>query len=422
MDLRPFGLQITLRPNMDLESFLQKEYIQTGSYSRSRGIFEFPTGRYNVGVKLGEGTYGKSFQAIHETNNQVFAVKVIDLEDRSIFKYGTDSAIRLTMIQSIINIILEQESADEPAGPYVPRFFEIALDTQRNYMLLRTERLHDNLWNRYKASTAEENDLVIPQTLAHTAHILDFFFKRLRYNHRDFKPDNVMYTYSLDGQFNIKIIDFGFNCLTWKGIEIKGAEYFKDVYECYLPSRDLTQFIYFLLDYRNGIQLSPRLKKILEHIITFPVGNTICNMIIGCRAYGMNMNDWYDSYDFLNNPKIKNPNAYPEKIRQKMMDVLGLQTVKSVSPIRSIAEHKIPGLEHCPPEQILNPRTRLCVQRNSSVGKKLLKFTRRYKHPLLSNKRRPTAKLKPCGRGRTRNPYTRRCIKQRPTKIPSSEK
>lgn len=416
MNLAPFGLKFTLSPNMNLESFLMKDYIFDGSYSRSRGIFEFPSGRYNVGVKLGEGAYGKSFQAIHETNNQVFAVKVIDLENRSIFKYGVDTAVRLTAIQSIINIILEQESKNEPAGPYVPRFFEIAMDKQRNYMLLRTERLHDNLWNRYRASTAEENDLIVPQTLAHIAHILDFFFKRLRYNHRDFKPDNVMYTYSMDGQFNIKIIDFGFNCLTWKGIEIKGAEYFKDMHECYLPSRDLTQYIYFLLDRSNGIQLSMRLKKILEHLITFPIGNSLCNMLIGCRAYRMEINDWNDTYDFLNNPNVRNPNAVPEKIRAKMMDILGLQTAKRVSPILSIAEHRIPGLEHCPPEQILNPRTRLCVQRNSTIGKKLLKFTRRYKHPLLSNrKRRPTAKLRPCGPGRTRNPYTRRCIKTRPT-------
>lgn len=368
MDLHNKGIRVRLEKGMDLEPFLNKFHVNVGYFSKSRSMFELASGRYYADNFLGEGSYSTIVQAIHETDNTISTMKVISLRTNSI-----ENVIK----ECIIHCILEKESEKEIHGPFVPRFYEVAHDPIHNIMILRTERIQDILYYRYKASTAEENDIVIPRTLAHIAYILQFFYKRLQFNHRDCKPDNFLYNYSPEtGEFDLKLIDFTFSCLTWNGICIRAGDYFGPQEPCFHPSRDLTQFLYWLTT-NSSIHLTPTLKTTFRDLLTFPIGETECRLFAGCSAYGVTTRSWGQSYRFLNNLRILNKKTYAPAIQKLMMRMLGLHP----DGLTTIYSCQIPGLPHCSPEKVVNPKTRKCVRRNSPVGKELLKKSKQYSTP-----------------------------------------
>lgn len=396
---------------MNLEPFLKKEYIQKGSYSKSRGIIDFPSGRYDIGFELGGGSWGDVLFVSNEESNTISAVKILDIEK---YQKPFDEFIRLGIIQALINIILEEESKDQPNGPYVPEFYEIAFDAERNYILLRHERINETIYSRYTTSTAVENDKIIPRTVAHLAHILEFFNNRVQFNHRDLTVQNVMYNYLPSGEFDIKIIDFGFCCLNYYGTELKGREYFKDSYKCNVISRDLSFFLYQIYSSRSILK-SEKLLGVLEFLLTFQVQKKVCHLYENnCQAFNLKAHDFYSIYDFLNHAKVFNPKTTPQHVRQFMMELLGIQTSKKVSPIHSILQKKIPGLPFCPIFKVLNPKTRRCVNRDSTIGRKLLAQSKQYKLPNISEKSQKTQRhaLRRCKPNQTRNPFTRRCHKR----------
>jgi serine/threonine protein kinase len=368
MDLHSKGIHIRLEKGMDLDKYLTKFNVALGYFSKNRGLFELASGRYQADRFLGEGSYSTIVQAIHETNNTISTMKLIDLRDNT---------LQSVLKECIIHCILEKESEKEPHGPYVPRFYEVAFDPTHNIMILRTERIQDILYYRYKAGTAEENDVVIPRTLAHVAYILNFFYKRLRFNHRDCKPDNFLYNYSPEtGIFDLKLIDFTLSCLTWNGIQINAGNYFSPTDPCFHPSRDLTQFIYWLST-NTSIQLTPKLASTFRELLTFPLHSRVCRIFAGCSAYGSSFQTWGQSYGFLNNPRIRNKKTYTLAIKQLMMQMLGLRP----DGLASILSYRIPMLPHCPPEKVVNPKTRKCVHRDSRRGKELLKKSKQYSTP-----------------------------------------
>ncbi len=417
MDLRKKGLLLTLEKGMNIEPFLKEDYIQRGQFSHSRGIFEFPSGRYSTGIKLGSGGYGKVYFATDEVSNTVSAVKVLDFYEYEKYGWTLNGFIRLGMTQALINIILEEESREEPNGPYVPEFYEIAYDAERKYILLRFERILDTLKSRYMASTEKENEKIIPQTLAQIAYILEFFEKKLQYNHRDLKNDNIMYNYLPNGEFQVKIIDFGFSCLNYYGTILNSTEYFKEKQKCNLLSRDLSFLIYTIFS-ENRIRLSPKLRGVLEFLLTFPIDKNECKLYDEfCEINNMKYRiDIYTLYDILNNKEIVNMKTTPTHLRVFMMKLLGIKIPKNTSPLKSILSKKIPGLPYCPVFKVLNPKTRRCVHRNSHIGRKLLKESQKGPlYPFTDKKythRKRLRNMKPCRANQTRNPYTHRCHKR----------
>jgi serine/threonine protein kinase len=416
MDLRKKGLLFTLEKGMDIEPFLKEDYIQRGQFSYSRGIFEFPSGRYSTGIKLGSGGYGKVYFVTDELSNTVSAVKVLDFYEYEKWGWTIHGFLRLGITQALINIILEEESKDEPNGPYVPEFYEIAYDAERKYILLRFERILDTLRSRYIASTEKENEKIIPQTLAQISYILEFFEKRLQYNHRDLKNDNIMYNYLPSGEFQVKIIDFGFSCLNYYGTILNSTEYFTEKHKCHLLSRDLSFLIYTIFS-DTRIRMSPKLRGVLEFLLTFPIDNKECKLYDEfCEINNMRLRiDMNSLYDILNNKyiEIMNTKTTPTHLRVFMMRLLGIKVPKKTSPIKSILSKKIPGLPYCPVFKVLNPRTRRCVHRDSQIGRRILKESQKgLKYPFTDKKYTRRRNLKPCKPNQTRNPFTHRCHKR----------
>lgn len=409
MDLRKKGIFFILEKGMNVKPFLKKEYLARGSYSKSRGIFEFPSGIYDVGIETGAGGYGNVLLGTSQADNSVYAIKVLDIEN---FSTNESEFVYLAITQALINIVLEEESKDQLEGPFVPEFYEIAYDDTRKYILLRMKALNDTLYFRFNASSIKENDSIVPRTLAHVAHIMDFFQKRLKFNHRDLKPNNIMYSLTPTGQFQIRLIDFGWSCLNYYGTEIKGREYFDDTHNCNLQSRDLTFLIWCIYNWHQK-QLSAYLKKLMEYLLTFNADQQTCRLYLGCYAYKMTTYDRDTLYTFMNNPKIKNPKGIPHIVRTFMMNILGITDSKQKSPIHSIMAKRIHGLPYCAATKILNPKTRKCVGRGSLTGRNIIRISKRISSPSTHSKtRKHTATLKPCKSHQYRDPFTRRCKKR----------
>lgn len=363
MDLKPYGIQITLSKGMKLD--LQQKNIRVGYFSNHRSLLVLPSGRYSVGAFLGSGSYSTIYSVTHETTNMAYTVKLIPMK-----KTTFESVIR----EAIVHIILAKESANEKYGPYVPRFYEIAYDSYNNLMILRTENVQAILYDRFRAGTKEENDNIVPHAIAQIAHILEFFYKRLGFNHRDCKPNNILYNYDpTTGRLDIKMIDFGLSCLCWNGVDIHAGDRFGGA-ACYRPSRDLTQFLYATYTDKS-IPLSDRLGATMRDCLTFPVDGRLCRMYEGCHAYGNAMEVWAHTYRFMNDRRVENPHAVPKVIQRRMLEFLGLPKAGPVD------RRSIVGLPHCVPERVLNPKTRRCISRASAEGRKALRLSKRYSTP-----------------------------------------
>ena len=401
LPLESHGIYMTLRPGMDFEKELQGVKIKYGSFSRSQGRFELPSGVYTVGPLLGAGSFGETLQATHSTQNTVCAIKVLEMSKTR----DQHSFIVNTIKESIINIIMEKVSENEPNGPYVPRLYELAIDPQRNLLLIRQERLHGTLANMYDGSTKEQNDYNVPETLGDLAYVLHFFYKKLEFNHRDLKSDNVMYSLSKN-KAHIKLIDFGFSCLTWNGIQIAGTHFFPIETQCYVPSRDLTQFVYEVW-YSFRIRFSDKIQDLLKELLTFPTGSRMCKLFKGCSFRGVDAYGWGgELYTFLNLPDVKNPKAVPSAMYRRMSQYMGRGSPKKLTPLPPIRRTETGKLKACLPEQILNPKTRRCVKRSGAIGRKLM---------LESEMRSPspgtymTLRKPKCPSGKALNPKTKRC-------------
>jgi serine/threonine protein kinase len=427
LDLTPYGIRLTLSRKTRLEAELSSALLNKGSFSRSQAVFVLPSGTYSQGSFMGKGTYGESFQAIHSTENTVSLVKVIRLQQS-----GSEEFIKNTIKECIINILLERLSVDQPYGPYVPRFYEVAYDDVRGLVLIRMERLHGVLADLYNGSTPAQNNYNVLETLGDLSAILDFFYSRVQFNHRDLKSDNVMYNIVNVGgkdKIVIKLIDFGFSCLTWEGQRISGASYFPLKCHCYIPWRDLSQFVYEIYrSYKN--RFSPQIQAFLQDLQTFDVDGKTCRMYEGCNlGRKLTLTKWRDTYDFLNKRRIRNPKCIPEQLHRDILKLLGHKGKKTPTPLAPTARREPTAeIKKCLPEQVLNPKTRRCVRRDGAVGRKIIEATyRRTVSPASATRRqaratrrgrKATKDLKPCKAHQVRNPATRRC-RNKPKQIPA---
>jgi serine/threonine protein kinase len=405
LSLESRGIYMSLWKDMNFEKELESANVKYGSFSRSQGRFEFPSGDYTVGPLLGKGSYGETLQAVHTTENTVCAVKILDMKKtRNQYQF-----IRNTIKESVINILLEKASENEPTGPFVPRFYEMAIDPTRDLLLIRQERLHGTLADIYDASTKEQNDFTVPETLGDMAYVLNFFYKEFEFNHRDLKSDNVMYTFSSTNKPLVKLIDFGFSCLTWNGVKIAGTHYFPLEAKCFVPSRDLTQFIYEIW-YSFRSRFSNKIQQLLQELLTFPTGKRMCRLFEGCKYKGTDVRGWGgELYDFLNLPDVQNPQAVPSILYRRMSEYLGRGSPKKITPLPPIERTETGKVKRCLPEQILNPRTRRCVRRSGKLGRKLMIQTDQRSPSPRDFTFFPITRKRPCPSGKSRNPRTNRC-------------
>jgi hypothetical protein len=374
LDLTPYHVELIL--NKDSEELhtinYPDEIFESGSEHSS--YIRLGRDRYNIVKILGSGTFGVTY-LVEDAESQIFACKVIK-------RVHPDDELVEFFKECLINIILCEASKEEPDGPYVPRLYRIAYSEERRKAFLLSEVMHNTLDNVISAFGPAENDKVVPDALDQIAKMLNFFGRKLRLNHRDLKGDNVMYVKNADGKRLFRLIDFGFTCLTWNGIQIAGTGYFDEYATCYKKDRDLSQLIYSTLRF-SGKYLSPKLYKHLAKIIIANVGDHKCRMAKSCPRNGVY--EWRNTYDFLDRDNVSVPKAEPLRFLEEL-GRFGKRTRKMPTLARKI----------CPPGKVINPKTGRCVNEAGAVGKKV---------------KAPLDAPAPCPEGKIRNPRTRRCVK-----------
>jgi hypothetical protein len=321
--------------------------------------------RYDLGRVLGKGTFGTVYEATRQSDGKELVVKVFAGEQ-----------VRNVVKETIINILVvkETEHISHPdihlRGPFAPRIYDFGYDPATKECFIVSEKMRSTVLKALNNGSADPVwlEAFFKTVLVQLPVILEDVGRLLSFNHRDFKTDNCMYVRDATGQIQIRLIDFGFSCITYDTIYIDGGGYFFK--HCRIPSRDMTQFLYEMHKYHP--YLPPNVKELLEAVLTFKVGRKVCKMYQGCK----NMTTWRETYRFLNDKAIVNPNCSPANLVAIARAFYSdrpwrplLVEAAAVVPV-PVARPAVPVV--CPAGKVYNPETRRCVGAAGAVGRRLL--------------------------------------------------
>ena len=349
MDLRPYGLDLTLTPSTDLMTIGKDLFAPVTirmARPKRKALLKVDGLSYEIMDVLGEGAYGSLYNGVH--NGTTYAIKEIQ-------NLTSPQEFQACVIEILTHIILLHESMDQPNGPYVSHIYKVGYDAKRDTIYLVTE-LMDKTFDDYMAEESKStNDVLVPFVLSRLATILEFFGNRLHFNHRDLHTGNIML--SADRQ-RVVLIDFGYSCLTWKGLLVKGFSlynFYDSQAVCFKADRDLA-FLIFRLFKGYSRYLSDSLLTVLHTSLQTTAGRHRCDMGVLCPEYGLTKFD--NHYQYLGRKNVVAPDARPQVVRRRMM--------------RFLAEADRPTTP-CTNNHVRNPATRRCVKRTGRVAKS---FTR----------------------------------------------
>lgn len=350
---------------MEMSTF---QYVRGTSGEPYRLVSE--KGTYPLYKLLGEGAYGSVYTT---TDRRV--VKLIVGVNKEQFEQET---------------IMQMKVYEAVAGS-CPKIYDFGKgDTDDEYVIVM-EQFDDTA----RAIIKRTPD-IIPDFLRQVARILQKL-EPFEFNHRDFKSDNVMYRME-DNKIKFALIDFGFACITVDGKKYAGTTYFKKNAVCFRRSRDLAQLVYDIERYTQKIPNN--LRTFLRLLLTFDIKGKKCEMFWGCHPY--KINNWIDTYDFLNKPGIENPHTTPEGI------------------LHAIDVYEQHGIEACKNGFVVDPVKDVCVPKPSDVvvvpKDKPVTPVPHILSPVVQSRGyvKKSRKLKDCSPGKIRNSATRRCIKAKP--------
>lgn len=305
IDLSSYGIYHTLTPTSDLES-LKYDIIHKAKFQKSSDIITMKSGTYTIQDELGSGTYGTTYSVTSQRDAKVYAIKTIKI------KYEEDVINNIK--EFIIQLLLAEASVHEKNGPYVPYAYEIGFDSEKDYMIIRTEIMRNTLGNFITNMEVEETIDFVSNAFIQLSIIMEFLQKKLQFNHRDMKPDNIMYTRKVvetgDEVRLFRIIDFGFSCITWNGLQIAGTSYFEHHRPCNRPYRDLASLLFYMYTYYK-MYLDPDLRKAINECLIRIKASDPTQKIVRVTD---NIDRWKNSYNYLNRDNINVPDAYPRKV------------------------------------------------------------------------------------------------------------
>ena len=310
LDLSPYGLHLPLgglTPLTDLSTLGLD--VLASAQSHRKGV-EIDGLHYSVVKKVAEGTFGDIYKVEHK--GVPYACKILKA-------LKTTDDVQALLCETLIHILLLQVSVGELNGPYVPYFYKIGYDKKTHKTYLLTEWMSHTLYEEIVGRSKRENDLRLPTILGQIAKMLSFYGERLRFNHRDLHTDNVMIARSFR---RVVLIDFGYSCLTWNGLQIKGPSLYNDEPNpCYKPDRDIPFLLAPLYAY-HAKHISKSLRK---HIHTMlqgyvrvqtttqdPAQFHLCDVGEMCPPFGLRKME--NRYLFLNSPDVHVPRGSTARV------------------------------------------------------------------------------------------------------------
>ena len=389
LDLRPYGITHKLKPDTGISAIFVTDLqavFTTPSKIRIGPI------TYDIIKELGRGTNGITYECRAPSGAHVAIKKVLHVH--------TMLMVRNFLTESIMQIILQQESAGQPNGPFVPEIYSLGYDAAHKEGYICSQLMRNTLKALTDANTQDMNDTIVPTAIQQVAAILTFFGKQLQFNHRDLKGDNIMYIRSADNQPIFKLIDMGMSCLTWRGLKLTGSSYY-GASACFKKDRDLAQLMLYLHNFTPNV--SPRLKGHLRALLQANVsGDHTCNVVAGCPANGLT--DWLSSYKFIDRANVHFERTAPNEATAAMNIFLHppALSVQSVVPVPAGPVAK----RICPAEKVYNPPTGRCVKRSGAIGRRLPVNSAATEPDIMPQA--PPARI--CPADKILNPATGRCV------------
>jgi ankyrin repeat protein len=133
---------------------------------------------------------------------------------------------------------------------------------------------------------------VFANIMCQIAVALSRLYTDLKFNHRDFKNDNIMC--KVTGTiYTVRLVDFGFSCLTYGNTYINTDH--PETKHCNLLSRDLNALLYYFIYHGPGPS---------------PI-RSICSTLID--YYKERPPKWLNTYTYYNTAQ-ENPNTYPQVV------------------------------------------------------------------------------------------------------------
>jgi len=386
LDLRPYGITHKLKPADGVSAILPSDLqaVYTSATKIRIGPYSYETIR-----ELGRGTNGITFLCRDAAGTYVAIKRVLNVR--------THLMMRNFITESVMQIILQRESAGQPNGPYVPEIYTIGFDSGAKEGYICSQLMNNTLKALTDANVPEINDSIIPNAIKQVASILKFFGSRLEFNHRDLKGDNVMYIRDNDAQPIFKLIDMGHSCLTWNGLKLTGSAYY-GASACFKKDRDLAQLLLYLHNFTQNV--SPRLRGHIRALLQANVaGDHTCNVTAGCPANGLT--NWSTSYKFIDRANVRFERTSPNEAAAAMNTFLHppVLPVQSVVPVPTGPVAK----RICPADKVYNPATGRCVKRTGAIGRRL---------PVDSDATEPDIMppVRVCPADKIINPATGRCV------------
>jgi len=293
VDLRPYGLNWTLDPATQTTFIPENPQLAKLTWITQNRDFsiELPDGTTKKFIfhptSTGEGSYGRTYPITDLQDNTI--AKAMKIIKNPANKSDTEWFIREVLIQ--ILIVKETESLTN--GPFCPRIFYVAT-SKSGYNYIIMEKMDYTL--KYLLGNGG-HDSQYCDYIRQISSILKILYEKLNFNHRDLKTDNIMYK-SGKSYNGLKLIDFGYSCITYKGLKIFHNT--TKMTACNRESRDISSLLYNLqkynLDWTNN-------------------GNIlyITNALFKSSYIGDYPPSWSDTYSLLNT-HIDSPNMHPSVI------------------------------------------------------------------------------------------------------------
>lgn len=157
-----------------------------------------PYAKYTIQKKLGEGSYGVVYKAVHKITNDLRAIKMISKPQ------SKNSSVDKKLNQEVINEIEVLKKIDHQN---IMKIFEI-YDSEKEYYLVTEFCEGGELFDIIqKAGHLEEE---FAATLMYQIFSAVFYCHCINIIHRDLKPENILLEKEMkNGYSRIKIIDFG---------------------------------------------------------------------------------------------------------------------------------------------------------------------------------------------------------------------
>lgn len=316
INLSQYGIDFVFDPTKGIDAIPEGFPIRVSKISVSGNIYTFTTLKgfknvYTLGNKIGAGSFGNVYECRREGNITPMVIKI-----------KSDIHVMNLIKESLIQIILYNTSLSYKSkgvsGPFVAQLFDVGYNPKTNTYCIVSEYIQDTVRHVLQDTVnvdVEKADIFILNVLTQVCIMLSFLFTTLKFNHRDFKSDNIMVNLSKTGDIKVYLIDFGYSCLHYGRLIIEGND--REFAVCSNESRDLTQLLYEInfITKHKVFSFSQRFKNLLEDLLQVPNGDEICILEEGCKG----LKEWKNTYKFLN-VENSSPNCTPEVV----LDILKL--------------------------------------------------------------------------------------------------